>query len=252
MELLKQITKGRQPKPRRMLVYGTHGIGKSTFGACAPDSVFIQTEDGLGEIDCARFPLATDLDHVFQALDELRAAEHGYVTAVIDSADWLERLIWERVCRDRGVKTIEDIGYGKGYVFATTYWRQILEKLDNLRNDRGMMVILLAHSKIEKFEDPGGESYDRYSPRLHKHAASIVQEWCDEVLFANYDVKVKKTDEGFGQTRAIGVGGKRVLHTCERPSHLAKNRLNLPEIIEFAWGDFRDAMEKALGAEGAA
>jgi hypothetical protein len=252
MELLKQVTKGRQPKPRRMLVYGTHGIGKSSYGACAPGAIFIQTEDGLGEIDCARFPLATDLGQVFQALDELHDEEHDYITAVLDSADWLERLIWERVVRDRGVKSIEDIGYGKGYVFATTYWRQVLEKLDRLRNDRGMMIILLAHSKIEKFEDPGGESYDRYSPRLHKHAASIVQEWCDEVLFANYDVKVKKTDEGFGQTRAIGVGGKRVLYTTERPSHLAKNRLGLPDSIEFTWGHFREAMEQALGAEESA
>ena len=33
------------------MLYGTHGIGKSTWGAMAPDPIFIQTEDGLAEVD---------------------------------------------------------------------------------------------------------------------------------------------------------------------------------------------------------
>jgi len=37
-----------------------------------------------------------------------------------------------------------------------------------------MCVILLAHAKVEKFEDPESVAYDRYSPRLHKHAAALV------------------------------------------------------------------------------
>ena len=33
MSLMKQIQKGRQPMPPRLVVYGTEGIGKSTFAA---------------------------------------------------------------------------------------------------------------------------------------------------------------------------------------------------------------------------
>ena len=47
-----------------------------------------------------------------------------------------------------------------------------------------MVVFLIAHAKVEKFEDPEASAYDRYSPRLHKHAAALVTEWCDAVLFA--------------------------------------------------------------------
>ena len=36
MSRLDEITRGRSPAPRRVLVYGTHGVGKSTFAACAP------------------------------------------------------------------------------------------------------------------------------------------------------------------------------------------------------------------------
>jgi hypothetical protein len=155
---------------------------------------------------------------------------------VIDSLDWLERLIWAQVCADRGVENIEDIGYAKGYTFALTYWREVLIALDWLRNGRAMMVILLAHAKIERFENPETEAYDRYSPKLHKLASAVVQEWCDEVLFANYRTYAKTSGEGFDK-RAIGVGqGERIIRTTERPAHVAKNRCNLPDELPL---DFR-------------
>jgi len=99
-----------------------------------------------------------------------------------------------------------------------------------------MMVILLAHAKIEKFENPETETYDRYVPRLHKLASAVVQEWCDEVLFATYKVFTKKLDEGFSQTRTQGIGtGERIIRTSERPAHVAKNRLNLPDEFPLDW-----------------
>ena len=232
MSLLERIEKGRSRAPRRTLVYGVHGVGKSTFGAMAERPVFIQTEEGLADIECERFPLAGSLADALEALGALYTEEHEYGTVVIDSLDWLERLIWAEVCRKRGVETIEDIGYGKGYVFALTCWREVLAGLDALRADRGMGVVLIAHAQIEKFNNPETDAYDRYAPRLHRLASAIVQEWCDEVLFATYRVHTKATDEGFNRKRVVGLGsGERVLRTTERPAHLAKNRLGLPEEI---------------------
>lgn len=68
MSLLEQIQSGKSSSPPRLLIYGTEGIGKSTIAANAPNPIFIQTEDGLGEIDCHKFPLATKLEEVFAAL----------------------------------------------------------------------------------------------------------------------------------------------------------------------------------------
>ncbi|NLY01550.1 MAG: ATP-binding protein [Rhodopirellula sp.] len=232
MKLLSQIQSGRTLAPRRTLVYGVHGVGKSTFGSMAEKPVFIQTEDGLGNIECERFPLANEYADVVAALAELYTEEHEYRTVVVDSLDWLERLIWAEVCKKRGVESIEDIGYGKGYVFALTNWREVLTGLDALRNDRGMGVILIAHAQIERFANPETDTYDRYSPRLHKQASALVQEWADEVLFAAYSVHTKTTEEGFGRKRVQGVGtGERIIRTTERPAHVAKNRLNLPDEI---------------------
>lgn len=229
MSLMQQIQHGRVAAPRRVMLYGTPGIGKSQFAAHADSPVFIQTEDGLGQIDCAKFPVAGGFDDVIKALTALYTEKHEFRTVVIDTLDWLERLIWAEVCKRKMVESIEDIGYQKGYVFALNHWRDVLAGLDALRRDRGMSVLLVAHSRIEKFDDPATDAYDRYSPRLHKLAAALVTEWCDEVLFATYKVYTRQSDEGFNRkkTRAMG-DGERVIYTAERPSHVAKNRLNLP------------------------
>jgi len=239
MQLLQQVQSGRRQAPRRVMLYGTHGIGKSTFGAMAPRPIFIQTEDGLGEIDCDRFPLTQSFEQAVQALAELYTAEHDYRTVVVDSLDWLERLIHAEICRKRGVGNIEDIGYSKGYTYALTEWREVLDGLDALRNDRGMTVVLLAHARIERFENPETETYDRYVPRMHKLASALIQEWSDEVLFATYRVHTKLHDEGFGKKKAKGIGtGERIIRTTERPAHMAKNRLNLPDEIPLDWNEY--------------
>ena len=104
MSLLKQIQSGPKPAPRRVLLYGVHGVGKSTFAAQAPKPIFIQTEDGVGAIDCDRFPLANSFDDVMKALVELYGEDHPYQSTVIDSSDWLQHLIFRHVCQERSVE----------------------------------------------------------------------------------------------------------------------------------------------------
>ena len=249
MSLLESITRGKENKPPPLFVYGQEGVGKTSLAASAPNPVFVQTEDGLGEIDTAKFPLAKSLNDVLNALAALRDEPHDFQTAVLDSADWLERLIWDRVCQDFGVRSIEkaDGGYGKGYVHALTYWRQIVGLLDDLRSRRGMIVIVIAHSKVERFEDPENAAYDRYTPRLHKSATSLLYEWVDAVLFATKRFRVSKEEgSGFQGDRAIATaiganGGERILRTVGSPACIAKNRFNLPSEIPLSWSAFMDA-----------
>lgn len=239
MSLLSQVTHGKRQQPRRILLYGTHGIGKSTFGAMAERPIFVPTEDGQADIDCSSFPLCNTYDEFLACLTELYSGQHEYKTVVIDSADWLERLIWANVAKRSNVENIAKIDYQRGYDYALTEWREVLTGLNAIRDARGMTVILLAHAKVEKFANPETDSYDRYSPRLHKAASYVIQEWCDEVLFATYKVFTKANDEGFNKTRTQGVGsGERVIRTTERPAHLAKNRLTLPPELPLDWTEF--------------
>ena len=107
MGMLDNIQTGRENKPPRIMIYGSEGIGKSSYAAGAPNAIFIQTEDGLGEIDCRKFPLAHSLSEVIAELTALRDEAHEFQTVVVDSVDWLERLIFDEVCREFGVRSIE-------------------------------------------------------------------------------------------------------------------------------------------------
>jgi hypothetical protein len=243
MSMLTQIQRGKASKPPRILIYGTEGIGKSTFGAEAPRPIFIQTEDGLDEINCDRFPLATSYEQVSAALQELRTAEHDYESVVIDSLDWLERLVWDSLCQEYGVSSIEKVdgGYARGYTHALKHWREIINHLNALRNQKGMVVVLIAHSKVERFEDPEAASYDRYSPRLHKHAGALVSEWCDAVLFATRKIRTQSEDAGFNRKRNIAhaVGrDERILRCVGGPSCVAKNRYGITDELPLSWSAF--------------
>jgi len=243
MSLIGSITKGREQQPPRIMIYGSEGVGKSTFASLAPNPVFIQTEDGLSEIDTSKFPLARTFEDVVMQLQAVRDEQHEFGTLVIDSLDWLERLVWDRVCADYGVKSIEkaDGGYGKGYVHALTYWRQIVSILNDIRSKRGMAVVMIAHAAVERFEDPEHAAYDRYTPRLHKKACSLVCEWVDAVLFASRRLRVDSTT---GKAAPVGAdGGERILRTNGSPACIAKNRFGLPTELPLSWAAFVEALK---------
>lgn len=249
MSLLNNIKSGKQPMPPRIEIYGSEGIGKSSYAAAAPNAIFIPTEDGLGEVDCHRFPLAQTFSEVMVALESLFHEKHQFQTVVIDSLDWLERLIFDEVCQEYGVRSIEkaDGGYARGYTHALSHWRKILKLLDALRNEKGMACILIAHSKIEKFEDPESSAYDRYLPRLHKHANALISEWVDAVFFATRRFRTQKEDAGFNRERTIAApigadGGERVIRTIGGPACVAKNRFNLPPELPLSWDAFVTAL----------
>jgi hypothetical protein len=256
--MIARVQSGRASKPPRILCYGVEGVGKSTFGSQAPKPIFIQTEDGLDEINCDKFPLATRYDEVLTALADLQREQHDYETVVIDSLDWLERLVFDKLCAEHNAPSIEQVagGYSKGYTLALSCWREIIDHLNTLRNQRGMVVLLLAHSKVERFEDPESSPYDRYTPRLNKHAAALICEWSDAVLFATRKIRTQSEDAGFNRKRtiahAIGKGGgERILRCVGGPSCVAKNRYGIVEELPLSWGPFIQALshQQTQGAQ---
>ena len=232
--------------PPRVLMHGVAGIGKTTFASASDKPVFILTEDGLVTLGVPHFPLARSFDAVMEALAALYSEAHDFKTVVIDSLDWLEPLVWARACKNNGWASIEDAGYGKGYVAALDLWRQYLDGLNALRDERGLTIIQIAHTDIKRFDSPEHEPYDRYVIKLHARASALLQEHSDIVLFANYRISTVKSDIGFNKkvTRALG-SGERLLFTAERPAFIAKNRYGLPDTLPMNWQAFYEAMPRA-------
>ncbi|MCQ4165108.1 ATP-binding protein [Tahibacter harae] len=233
----------RNSLPPRVVIHGEGGVGKTTFAANAYRPIFLPFEDGLAGLEVDSFPQITAYADAVAAINSLRAEAHEYGTVVVDSLDWLEPLIWQKVAIDNGKRSIEDIPYGKGYVEAAPLWREILDGLNALRTERGMAVILIAHSEIKRFEAPDSEPYDRYQIKLHKTAGALVREWADIIGFAHHETAIKKENTGFNNQRARGIAtGRRLLRVVETPACVAKNRYSLPETLELTWPALLAAM----------
>ena len=228
MSLLEKITKKQTPRAPRIMMIGVEGVGKSTAGASMPNPVFVCGESGLVGPQFADIPSFTpeNWGEILQFLDELAANKGDFKTIVIDTLDWVEPMLYSHVCAKNGHKNIEDFGYGKGYVVAQQEARQLLMRLDRLNAD-GMNVLLLCHSQIKTVNNPVGDNYDHFESKLNAKISGIFREWCDCVLFAQFDMYTRK--DGM-RSKAYG-GDGRIVQTTHSAAWDAKNRYGLPEVM---------------------
>ena len=224
------IRRGKIHRPQKAVIYGPEGVGKSTLAGRFPEPVFLDTEGGTHHLDVARFDVGANWEDITAAIGQLAKADHPFKTLVIDTADWLEKRLIEHLCRKANKDSIEDFGYGKGWVILAEEFARFLHSLDALLA-RGMHVVFLAHATVRTFEAPDqAGSYDRFELKLSKQVAPLVKEWADLVLFGNYVTKIAEKDNG----KMRGVGGKeRVIFTTHAAAYDAKNRHGLPDKVPF-------------------
>lgn len=219
-----KIERGIKQGAVRGVLYGTEGIGKSTLAAQWPNPVILDTEDGTGRIDCARVR-CQDWMALYGALVDLSGDSHGFATVVIDSIDWAERSLIEHMLKKDGKRSIEDYGFGKGFVRLGEQVTTLLGLCDQLI-DKGVNVLLVGHSTVKRTTPPDmDEGWDRYELKLSKQVGPLVKEWADLLLFANYRTRIVEGSDG--RNRAKG-GKERVLFTERAAAFDAKNRFGLP------------------------
>lgn len=239
---LASIQSGPRAAPPRIVLYGPHGIGKTTFGASAPNPIFICTEDGLGMLETPAFPVVESMSDVINAANTLLMQEHDFQTLVLDSADWLDNMIQKEL---KAKYDDKKLGFNRDALLGAEAWMALLEWFNALRTQRQMAIILIAHCEVKRFDPPDAESYERYQPKLQAKASALIQEWADMVLFSNAMAYTNKEsingDKKKQITRPAGQA-QRLLHTGEQPAYLAKNRYALPETLPFSWDALMQAM----------
>ncbi len=252
--------KGGKQLPSRMIFHGVAGIGKTSFAAQMPHPYFLLSPGETGLHTLADQGLVSkeipnleifDWENLIDIIKELQTTEHNFKTLVLDAVDGFEKICNQYVCTkdyegDFGKKGF--LNYQQGYkTVAMGPWKQLLQELDRLRENKRMAIVMLAHTGIANFGNPAGADYNRFTPTLYKDAWELIYGWTDIVLFGNRDTTVSKD----GQDRkAKGHGGQsRILYTEYDAIADAKNRHNLPPEIDMgdsgveAWNNFIEAIK---------
>jgi hypothetical protein len=250
---LSDLRKVKQTLPARLLVYGEPGVGKSSLAASFPDAVFLQIEDGTpSDLELNSFGKLNTFDEVMEAIAALYRENHPYTTLVVDSISELQRLVFAETCArgdEKGNRkdSIEAFGYGKGYVLAQKVWRDFIDGFNDLRTQKGMTIVLIAHSTVDRFDDPETVSYNRYEIDLHARSVGAIEREMDAILLVKRAIQVKEHEEGFNQKRAVADGGSNIfIHTEGRAAYVAKNRFNMPSKLKFDKGKGYDVIAPYL------
>ena len=241
-----QITRGRMPSAKKVLIYGTSGIGKSTLAACFPNNLFIDTEGSTRHLTVGRLPEPKRWEDIINEIKWAAAHPEELDTLTIDTIDWAEPMAVTYVCAQKGLKDIESAGYGKGYTYLADEVKRFLRLLDAVI-ESGTNVVLVAHSQMRKVELPDEMgAFDMYDLKTQKRTAPLYKEWADMVLFCNYKTNVV-TDATTRKQKAQG--GKRVMYTTHTPQWDAKNRFDLDDELPMEYAAiehiFKDGPAKA-------
>lgn len=235
-----KISNGRIARAQKVVLYGSEGIGKSTLAAMFPNPLFIDTEGGTAHMDVRRIAKPGTWVELMDILNEVSMTPDICGSLVIDTADWAEQLAVSHVCAKYKKAGLEDFGYGKGHTYLAEEFTPFFRALDRIIG-AGIHVVVTAHAKMRKFEQPDEMgAYDRWEMKLSKQVAPLFKEWCDMLLFLNYQTYVVTTENK--STKAQG--GKRVIYTSHHPCWDAKNRHGLPEVLDLDYENIAYIFEK--------
>lgn len=238
--MLENITTGKIYRAQKILLYGIEKVGKSSLAAKFPSPLFLDVEEGTHQLALDRRNVKT-ADELDEAITWMVRDQHNYKTLVVDSVDWAEKLLADRVLVENKWKSIETPNYGKGFIVLREAFKRFLDSLGPVI-DRGMHVVLIGHAQIKKYNPPeASEGYDRWELKLDKDDTLRAKEWADAILFANFETKLIETG---GKMKGIG-GRERVIYTTNSAAYDAGNRHGLPEKIKMDIADLAPLFEAA-------
>lgn len=229
-----EIIKGATPTAPKLLLYGMPGSGKSSLAAKLDKPLFIDIEGGINFLDVPRTKRITSLAEFYSVLEEIgknrNTTYKDYNTIVIDSVDWLVRLMIEKaagITMANWEATLNKAngGYGNGKQALVNLVRSQLLPYVSRLNQTNMGICFIAHADQKMILDSDGDKTETIAPKIDVDTMNVFVEWVDFVYYLK-----KKPD------------GERTLLLDSDGIALAKNRIGLSGEVSLNDHDIKDLL----------
>lgn len=240
MGLLPEVKTAPTLDPSKMtyLIYGTSGIGKTTFCAKLDGALFLDTEEGTRLQNVFKVDIPT-WEVFVKAVDEICQKKHQFKTIVIDTIGRLVLSCTRYCCAKFGITHPSDVEFGKAYDVIKKTFDEPIHKLQH----SGLGLWLVGHSIPRMVKPPIGTEYEFLEPDVPNFLKKAVLSLCDFIYYATVE-PVSTTVDG-----KVSIVNKRVIKTKPTKQYIAKDRIvnsPLPETIPLDTKEFLETLSKHL------
>lgn len=160
--LPKNERKVAKETPRNFVIFGGTMHGKTYFADEFPNPLNLNTDGNADMIETPSINIRNERNTkgeitnpaselLSEAITELEAGNHTYETVVIDVIDDIVTLFEQEITEEHGVKSVSDIGWGKGHQMLEMMVRVFVMRLKELTMKTGMNVLYL--SRLNTIEE---------------------------------------------------------------------------------------------------
>lgn len=163
---------------KHFLFYGEPSTRKTSVAALFPSALILATEIGYKQIPDVK---AVDIDswaRFLQVINELKKDEvkNEFKTIVIDTVGILTDLCVQYVCNLNGVKSLDEMGYGKGWTAYKTQFNRAI----NTISQNGYSIVFIAHSETKNDQNGNVVSIE---PKIDRRPKELVVALTDFIFY---------------------------------------------------------------------
>lgn len=223
-----------------LVVYGTEGVGKTSFALEFPKELLCISvkESGYDDLEMVeQVPPETEgIDvETFGALIKTMQNAKEYRTVVIDSLSGVQQLMAKDILKEVYKDDLKDFGsFSEGLRIHGPIWAERVTNAAEVLRGAGVDVIFIGHSKTELPKNVNGTDYAVTELDMEKWPRAVFLKWAQAVLYMTLDVEVMATKTWKGKAiegkvkQDLDDESDRIMYTSKNPSHSAKNRIGLP------------------------
>lgn len=165
-------------------IYGAPKTGKTTLASQMPNALILAFERGYNALPGVKAQDITTWGEMKQVYKELKkpAVKEMFKSIIVDTVDEASEMCQKYICQQKGIESLGDLGYGKGWSAFNTEFAEVFRGLTQM----GYAVFFIGHDKeVNITNNDGNVEKVVIRPRLGGKASVIVSGMADIYGYAH-------------------------------------------------------------------